>query len=517
MSNYVIAETTSGRVRGSIDQQGVHAFKGIPYGADTAGERRFLAPQPCPAWTGVRDALDYGNSAPQTDENAPKDAAANSLIGSLNTHPEHEDCLRLNVWTGGVRDGGARPVMFWIHGGGFHAGSGSSPGYDGTRLVMRGDVVVVSINHRLNVLGFLYLGKLLPELAADSSNAGLQDIVQALRWVRDNIANFGGDPDQVTIFGESGGGRKVGCLLSMPSAKGLFKRAIIQSGPTLKVATRESAEFATEAVLAELKLRASDVPSLRALQAIPLTDWMNAYFAASRRHSFTHIVTGFAPVADGHVLPQHPFHPEACALMPDVPLIAGTNRTEMTLMLAGDRAAFELDEAGMQARVRALLEDRAPAVLEAYRRSLPDASPSELFALVLSDYRYCAAMMKLAERRAAMRGAPVYFYYFCWQTPILGGKLRSPHALEISFVFDNTERSRGFTGGGPRPAALADKISDAWIAFARTGCPDTPKLPVWQPYGAEHRATMVFDDESRIVLDPNRERREAMQAAMKLR
>jgi para-nitrobenzyl esterase len=514
MSTYVIAETTSGRVRGSL-KEGIHIFKGIPYGADTGGARRFMPPAPRAAWTGVRDALEYGPSAPQTDPNAPREPVVHTLIGQLNDQPESEDCLMLNVWTGGLRDGRPRPVMVWCHGGGFHAGSGSSQGYDGSRMVDRGDVVVVTINHRLNVLGFLHLGKVLPELGADASNVGLLDIVHALRWVRENIAAFGGDPEQVTIFGESGGGRKVGCLLAMPSARGLFKRAIIQSGPTLKVTTPEVAEQATDAVLAELKLHPSDL-SLRALQALPLGDWMSAYFAASRRHGFTHILNGYAPVVDGHVLPQHPFHAQASDLMPDVPLIVGTNRTEMTLMLASDRTAFELDEAGMEMRVRELLGDRSQSVITAYRRSLPAASPSELFFLVLSDYRYCAALMKLAERRAALGAAPVYFYYFCWETPIMGGKLHSPHALEISFVFDNTERSRGFTGGGPRPAALADKISDAWIAFARTGCPDTSKLPVWPPYDAEQRATMVFNDESRIELDPNRERRAAMQAAMRL-
>jgi para-nitrobenzyl esterase len=216
------------------------------------------------------------------------------------------------------------------------------------------------------------------------------------------------------------------------------------------------------------------------------------------------------------VLPQHPFHPTASALMPDVPLIAGTNRTELSLQLAGDEALFALDEAGLQKRAGELLGDKAPAVLEVYRSSLPGASPTDIYLLMASDNRYCALMMKLAERRAALGAAPVYFYYFSWETPVMGGRLRSPHALEIPFTFDNTEISKNLTGGGPRAAALADKVSDAWIAFARSGNPNTPKLPTWDPYDATRRATMVLNDESALVDDPNRPRREAMQAALGL-
>lgn len=508
-----ITETAAGKVKG-LTREGVHIFKGVPYGASTSGRNRFMPPQPPVPWTGVRDTFDFGPSTPQRNPATQRGSNATSaLIGELSDRPESEDCLVLNVWTRGLRDGGKRPVMFWIHGGGFTAGSGSSPGYDGTHLSQRGDVVVVTINHRLNVMGFAYLGGVGGAEFANTGNVGMLDIVQALRWVRDNIENFGGDPNRVLIYGESGGGRKVGTLLAMPDAKGLFHRAVNQSGPTIKVVSQEDATRVAEALLVELQIARKDV---RKLQEVPADTLMTAFYAISRKHQLTHTTNGFAPVVEGKVLPQHPFHPDASALMADVPLIIGTNRTEMTLQLAGDLAAFKLDEAGLQTRAKGLLGDQAESVLAAYRKAEPSATPSELFFLMISDQRYCAPIMTIADRRAALGKAPVHCYYFTWETPVQGGRLKSPHALEIAFVFDNTERSARFTGGGPRAAALADKMSDAWIAFARSGDPNTPKLPTWTAYTAAQRATLVLNDSSSIVNDPLGMRRAAMQAARKL-
>ncbi|HYM35647.1 MAG TPA: carboxylesterase family protein [Steroidobacteraceae bacterium] len=512
-SSDAVAVTSAGKVRGVVNE-GVNVFKGIPYGASTTGANRFMPPKPLVPWKGIRDALAYGLSTPQSDPTVKRDAAASAVfIGELSDKPEGEDCLVLNIWTRGLKDNGKRPVMFWIHGGGFQSGSGSSPGYDGTNLCKRGDVVVVTINHRLNVMGFTYWGDIGGEQFANTGNVGMLDIVQALKWVRDNIENFGGDPHRVMIFGESGGGRKVGTLLAMPDAKGLFHRAVIESGPQIKSITREDATFAAQAVLDELQIAKKD---FRKLQEVPLDKLMPAFFAASRKHRFNHTTTGFAPVVDGKVLPSHLFHPTASAVMPEIPVIVGTNRTELTLQLSGDTAAFNLDEAGLLVRAKEAFGEKGQTLVETYRKSVPTASPSEIFFLMVSDRNYCAPLMKIAERRSALGKAPVYFYYFAWETPVQGGRMRSGHALEIPFVFDNTERSARYTGGGPRPAALADKMSDAWIAFARTGNPNTSKLPTWTPYDATGRATMVFNDKSEVVNDPTKERRVAMQTILGL-
>jgi para-nitrobenzyl esterase len=276
---------------------------------------------------------------------------------------------------------------------------------------------------------------------------------------------------------------------------------------------REDATFAVQAVLDALQIGKQD---LRKLQQVPLDKLMPAYLAASRKHGFNHTISGFAPVVEGKVLPQHPFHPMAAAVMPEVPLIIGTNRTEMTLQLSGDATAFQLDAVGMQARARELLGAQAESIIEIYRQSVPTATPAELYFLMVSDYRYCAPIMKIAERRAALGGAAVHCYYFCWETPVQQGRLKSPHALEIAFVFDNTERSARYTGGGARPAALAEQMSAAWIEFARGGRPAAPKLPTWLPYTSNSRATLVFNDESAIVDDPLGARRNAMQTALGL-
>jgi para-nitrobenzyl esterase len=509
---FVIAETNLGRIRG-IDDSGIEIFKGIPYGASTAGTNRFMPPVDPGKWTGVRDTLEYGHSAPQRDPAAPLPATSSLTVSGSNLPTEGEDCLVLNVWTPAVNDGRKRPVMFWCHGGGFATGSGSSPDNDGTNLARRGDVVVVTINHRLNVLGFANFSEFSTDFAA-SGDAGMMDIVHALKWVRANIAHFGGDPNTVMIFGQSGGGRKVETLLAMPSAKGLFHRATIESGAALQVADRDIAIRNAEQLLAKLGIRKQDVHEV---QKLPLEQIMTAYFAVVREaRGVDQSIGGFSPTVDGSILPQHPFSPTASPVSADVPVMIGCTRTEMTLFSLNDAAAFSLDDDGLRARVNELLGGQSQGMIDLYRKLSPTATPSDIFFLISSDYRYGAPTMKIAERRAALGKGPVYLYYFTWETPVQGGRLKSPHTMEIPFAFDNVKISARLTGGGPEAMALADKVSDSWIAFARTGNPNTPKLPPWPVFNVKDRATMVIGNSSKVVNDPLREQRTAMFRAMNL-
>jgi para-nitrobenzyl esterase len=508
--NFVVAETAFGKIRGE-EVQGIKIFKGVPYGASTAGANRFMPPMDPAPWSGVRDALHYGPSTPQSNPGVPRTVSALSTAGA-NPQPESEDCLVLNVWTPALNDGRKRPVLFWCHGGGFSSGSGSSPTNDGANLAHRGDVVVVTINHRLNVLGFTYLAEFGGPDFASSGDAGMLDIVHALRWVRNNIAQFGGDPNTVMIFGQSGGGRKVGTLLAMPSAKGLFHRAVIESGPTIKLVESGQATGVAAMLLAKLNLSTGQV---RELQKIPVERIMSAYFSVVKDMGNRDQMTeGFSPTVDGNAVPKHPFHPAASPISADVPLMLGHTRTEMTLL--SDPASFSLDEAGMRGRVKNLAGDEGDGLIDLYRKLNPRATPSDLFFLIASDYRYGAPVMKIAERRAALGKGPVHLYYFTWETPVEGGRLHSPHTMEIPFAFDNVQIARGLTGGGADAMALADKVSDTWIAFARTGDPNTSKLPHWPAFNPKERPTMVINNQSKVVTDPIREQRVAMFRALDL-
>ena len=497
-----VVEIDTGQVRGYVNE-GISVFKGMPYGASTAGANRFRPPQPAEAWTGIRESVEYGPSAPQTLGSDGRLAPGQS-----------EDCLVINVWTPEANSNKKRPVMFWCHGGGFTNLSGSSPSYDGTNLCKRGDVVVVTVNHRLNIMGFTHLAELGGEQFAHAGTAGMLDLVAALQWVQRNIEQFGGDPGNVMIFGESGGGRKVGTLLAMPAAKGLFHRAVIQSGPTIQLASAEAGTRQASSVMEALGLRSGD---MRGLQNAPVERIIGAYLSMSDQSSTDS--SSFAPVVDGDALPASPFHPTASAVNPDVPLIVGANRTELTLQMRGDTAAFNLDEAAMVRRLQPILGDMTQEIIDVYRSDQPDASPSELFFLIISDRTYVVPCTVIAERRAALNAAPVRSYYLTWETQTFNGRLMTPHALDIPFVFDNTHAERtvyGFTTGTAEERSMADKISDSWIAFARSGNPDTGKLPDWPAYSSSSRQTMVLDNQSRIVEDPIRSRREIMQRSLNL-
>jgi para-nitrobenzyl esterase len=407
-----IADTRAGRICGR-DADGTAVFKGIPYAVPPVGERRFLPPAPMEAWAGVQDAFAYGHSCPQPPER-PQGWAHEPSTG--------EDCLYLNVWTPAIGDGGGRPVMVWFHGGGFTTGSGSWPLYDGSALARRGDVVVVTVNHRLGIFGYLHLASAAGADYATSGNAGMLDLVASLEWVRDNIAAFGGDPGNVMIFGESGGGAKVSTLMAMPAARGLFHRAAVQSGPGLRVRTPAQADRTAADTLKQLGVDARDRAALAALSTEAL---LAAQDAGGARARFA-----FSPVLDGAAVSAHPADALADGTAPDVPVVIGTNRDEASLFMAGTRAFTDpaaLEGDGLARRL-AHLGDDAPAVIDAYRAEMPGAPPRDLLIAIESDRMMRLPSIDWAERKIAGRGkAPVWMYLFRWASGLLG----SAHGFEI--------------------------------------------------------------------------------------
>jgi para-nitrobenzyl esterase len=502
-----VAATRSGSVAGYI-RNGIFTFKGIPYADNSTGVNRFMPPVKAKSWEGVRSSRQYGYVAPQ----GPRAGWANdeeAFMFAWDDGVQSEDCLRINVWTPAMADGKKRPVMVWLHGGGYAAGSGQElRSYDGENLARRGDLVVVSLNHRLNVLGYLDLSKFGDQYAA-SGNVGMLDIVAALEWVRDNIENFGGNPQLVTIFGQSGGGGKVSTLMAMPAAKGLFHRAIVESGSLLQGIPQENAQKVTDAIVGELGLTAATIGQI---QTLPYQQILTAADKVLRERrpktvggipNFRRIsgILGFGPVVDGKTLPNHPFDPGAPAISADIPMIIGTTLNEFVTAI--NHPEYEtMSEADLEKRVREIHGERAMSVIGAFRQRTPRAKPFDLWSRIAASGVRGSAIEQ-AKLKAAQGRAPAYLYWFTWQTPILSGRPRAFHCAEIAFVFDNTDRCETMTGGGPEARALAGKMSDAWIQFARTGDPNHPQLPRWPAFSADTVPTMIFDHPSRIEMNPD--------------
>ena len=485
----------SGKLRGRIVDH-VYAFKGIPYGAPTSGANRFMPPKAPEPWTGVRDAFEYGHYAPQSNRaRGAKQLEFFHILTPASTAGPSEDCLNLSVWTKGVNDGGKRLVMVWFHGGGYDQGSGGALGYDGAGLAQHQDVVVVSVNHRLNILGYLFLGDVGGSGFEGVANVGQLDLVASLEWVRDNIGAFGGDPNKVLIFGQSGGGGKVSMLLGMPGAKGLFQRAAIESGAGLRGGAREAANKSAEGLLKALGLSTGQG---RELQNVPLEKLMAAGNAVR-----------VGPVVDGRVLPAHPFDPVATPLSADVPVIVGYTRTERTVYDIDTPSYGKLDEAGLLERTQRLLGDAAGKVIDDYRKQFPKATLYELATNITTDATAMSSI-RLAERRAALGKAPTYLYVFAWETPVMG--LRSPHTLEIPFVFNHIDVSESMVGAVTPPMrTLESQSAGAWAALARTGNPNHKGLPNWPAYAADQRAVMIFNTPCKVENDPTTEVRKIME------
>jgi para-nitrobenzyl esterase len=478
-----VAKTKAGQVRGTV-VDGINVFKGVRYGATTEG-RRFMPPQPAQSWQGIAEAGDYGSQSPQS-----RPSSISLFKTWANPRPASEDLLFLNVWTPAVHDGKNRPVMVWFHGGGFSTGSGSSHAYDGTRLAKKGDVVVVTVNHRLNAFGYLYLAGLSKDPAlADSGNVGNLDMALSLQWVRDNIAEFGGDPGNVLIFGESGGGAKVSTLLAMPAARGLFHKAVVQSGSMTQAQTPERATRGTKAFLQLLGIAPEKIDELRSMPMQKIADALNNVPAEG--------VVNFGPVMDGRSLPRHPFDPDAPSVSAQVPLLVGTIKDETTLLIgARDPSAFAITWETLPKRLQPFTGNADPAVfIDGMRQLQPNATASDLFFTITTARNFRNGAIRQAELKSQQGAAPAFLYQLDWETPVEGGKWKAPHALEIGMVFDNVAKSASMSGTGPEAQKVADQMSAAWLAFAKTGNPG------WPAYDTKRRATMVFNVTSKVVDD----------------
>lgn len=497
-SSVAVAQTANGKVAGYI-QDGVTIFKGIPY----AKANRFEAPVQADSWEGIRSCRQYGPVSPQ----GARSGWANDEIAfafNWNDGVQGEDCLRLNVWTPAL-DSRKRPVMVWLHGGGYSAGSGQElPSYDGTSLAFAEDVVVVSINHRLNVLGFLDLSAY-GEKYAKSANAGLLDIVASLEWVRDNIAAFGGDPSNVTIFGQSGGGGKVTTLLATPCAKGLFHKAIVQSGSMLR--TMES-KYSRKIGIATVRNLGLDASSIDKISEVPYGELLAAgekaiaqVKAEADRDGVASFIFGWAPTVDGAVLPSQPFDPQAPAISADIPMIIGTTRHEfsMTTYVPALRNAGREEVIGI---LKGRYGEGTERFLELFAKAYPGSKPADMLD---ADFVFRPSAIEQALRKSLQGAAPVYMYMFNWESPVLDGILRSTHCMEIPFVFNNADRHASMTGGGAQAMELASKMSHCWAEFARCGKPSAEGLPEWEPFEAEKRAVMFFDNTCKMSYSHDKE------------
>ena len=485
--DYAVTQTQYGKVQGYI-LDGVYTYLGIPYGAPTGGENRFMPPQKPASWEGIRPAMFYGNDAPQNMADKWKNNSS-TFTDHWNYYDVSEDCLNLNVWTP-APDGKKRPVLVWMHGGGFSAGNSiEQDGYHGANLARAGDVVFVSVNHRLNAFGFSDLSAAGPAFK-NSGNVGVMDLVASLQWVHDNIANFGGDPGNVTIMGQSGGGAKVCDVISMPSAKGLVHKAVALSGNATSATDPASSKAIGAAILKTVK---GDV---KKLQQMPWEEYYElAHKVAAELGGGG--MGGFSPVADGEVLPADGFFKDDVAK--NVPLMLCTTTSEMGL--SKENLEMEnMDWNAAVALVKNLGMENAEEVLNAFKAAFPTKKPVELVNILIANRKNVLAT---ADAKY-VQGAPVYLAWFDYNAPLFGGRIRAFHCADICYWFKNTDLMVTHTGGGAEPRGVSDQMSAALLAFMRTGNPNCPEIPQWPAYTPEEAATMIFDVKSEVRNAPDR-------------
>jgi para-nitrobenzyl esterase len=504
-----IANTVYGKVKGFI-LRGIVQYRGIPYGADTSGKNRFMPPQKPEPWDDIYPAVWWGNSAPQIMDNRYGNAYS-SFADHWNYDDVSEDCLKLNVWTPAI-DGNKRPVLVWLHGGGYTNGNGiEQDGYMGENFSRKGDVVFVSINHRLGPIGFSDLSGVGGDRYKNSGNAGALDMIAALEWVKENIAGFGGDPDNVTIMGQSGGGAKVCTVAAMPASEGLVHKAVPLSGSTTQGLDQTYSQKLGEYILKEAGMTSSEIDKL---QEMP---WKDYILLANKANQTLTAETGgsgmmrggFAPVADGINIPKGTFYSEESGVSSNVPMIIcstfhewGMARTmpEMEKITAAEAKEMLKERAGF----RGGLGDNAPAVYDAYASAFPDAKPIEIMTLVASNRK---AVVETATAKLNQE-APVYVAWFGWEPPLFNNRMRAFHCLDICFWFYNTDLMLTHTGGGARPRKLSEKMSDALLSFMKTGNPNCDTIPEWPKFTAENGEVMILNDVCEVKNDPDREGRE---------
>ncbi len=501
-----IVETTDGKVQGYLLNR-VYTFLGIPYGADTSGKNRFMPPLKPEPWSGVRPAVFYGHSAPQEMENRwPNNYG--TFADHWNYGDVSEDCLCLNVWTPGTRDGRNRPVLLWLHGGGFTNGNAiEQDGYHGENLSRYGDIVFVSVNHRLGPLGFSDLSDVGGAKYKDSGNVGMLDIVLALEWIRDNIAAFGGDPSNVTVIGQSGGGAKVCVAAAMPAAKGLVHKAVALSGSAIEAADPTVTKKIGTYILKEAGLTPDQIDRLQEIPWKEYIELANRAALTCLREMGTTAQRTFGPVADGVHIPAGTFYAATSTNTPQVPMLLSTTFHEWNPN-RGDASLENISLADVAEKLASRYGDSAERIVHAYATAFPQYRPVELWALILSSRE---SVVRTADAKLG-QGQPVYMAWFGWEPPLFNNRMRAFHCLDICFWFRNTDRMVTHTGGGGRPRRLSDNMSDALLRFMKTGNPNGSGLPDWPRYTKENGEVMVLNDASVVQLDPDREARKALES-----